>query len=295
MEKNRFIAVIVLSAVACVLAAGCAMVIHRTKAGQYAGADASREFMEASAYITGGYPSDMTDVKVSQQGIIYKTVSKSGAAASKGLLKFSELTDPVVVDDSNYFRIQVEMENKGSPVKFYFTGKAANGRDVSGDEGKKIGAKFADALYVLIHNAGARTSTEKEAYEKSMKQYRKNPGKQNMGEDARKYLVQAEGAFNDRDFGSAVDYYYKALTKAPWYAMGHYNLAIILGEQQGDYSGAMDEMKEYLRLSPGAADARAAQDKIYDWERKAEKSPGQPQDEAEGTESKEGQERMGEK
>jgi hypothetical protein len=52
---------------------------------------------------------------------------------------------------------------------------------------------------------------------------------------------------------------------APWWPEGHFNRALIMGETK-KYWDAMREMKRYLLLVPDAPDARAAQDKIYQWE-----------------------------
>lgn len=87
-----------------------------------------------------------------------------------------------------------------------------------------------------------------------------------LSEEARKYKVQAEGAVRDKKFKDAADLYKEALDVAPWWPEGHFNRALVLGET-GDYEMAMREMKRYLQIVPDAPNARAAQDKIYDWER----------------------------
>jgi hypothetical protein len=43
---------------------------------------------------------------------------------------------------------------------------------------------------------------------------------------------------------------------------------MVLATGLDDYPGAIIEMKRYLTLVPDAPNARALQDKIYDWERK---------------------------
>jgi formylglycine-generating enzyme required for sulfatase activity len=50
-------------------------------------------------------------------------------------------------------------------------------------------------------------------------------------------------------------------------------LALLLGEAK-KYRDAMREMKRYLQLEPQGTDARAAQDKIYQWEVVAEPEAG---------------------
>ena len=98
-----------------------------------------------------------------------------------------------------------------------------------------------------------------------------NP-KPSLPEEARKFKVQAEFAVQEKQFDRAVELYGKALEIAPWWPQGHFNRAIILGELK-KYRKAMLEMKRYLQLAPDASDARAAQDKVYQWESAAGQVP----------------------
>jgi len=70
---------------------------------------------------------------------------------------------------------------------------------------------------------------------------------------------------DQKRFWDATDLYEKALDIAPWWPEGHFNVALIYGEL-GDYVDAVTEMQRYHLLAPKAADARATQDKIYEWE-----------------------------
>lgn len=94
------------------------------------------------------------------------------------------------------------------------------------------------------------------------------PGKPTLPEDVRKFDVEAVGAVNDKKLADAADFYSQAIDVAPWYPDNHYNRGYVLGEI-GDLPAAIQEMKYYLVLAPNARDARAVQDNIYDWERKA--------------------------
>lgn len=89
-----------------------------------------------------------------------------------------------------------------------------------------------------------------------------------MPESARRFMVQAEDAVREKKFDAAADLYKQALDVAPLWPEGHFNRALVLGET-GSYASAVSEMKRYLLLVPNASNARAAQDKIYVWERKA--------------------------
>jgi tetratricopeptide (TPR) repeat protein len=101
------------------------------------------------------------------------------------------------------------------------------------------------------------------------KVYREASPKPVLPETAHRFKVQAEGAVNDKQFADAADYYEQAIEVAPWWPEGHFNRALVLGEIK-EYQQAIIEMKRYILLVPNAPDARAVQDKIYDWERKAD-------------------------
>jgi tetratricopeptide (TPR) repeat protein len=121
--------------------------------------------------------------------------------------------------------------------------------------------------------AGQRRSAEQEneiTFQSALRAYQTAKVKPQLSEDVRRFKVQAEGAVRDKDFSGAVDLYDQALKIAPWWPEGHFNRALVLGETK-EFETAIIEMKRYLVLAPNASNARAAQDKIYDWERKAGK------------------------
>lgn len=129
---------------------------------------------------------------------------------------------------------------------------------------------FADALHVLKQNSiKSRNAADEfaQAFAASLDDYRRTIAAGTpIPEGANRYRVQAEGAVRDKQFIDAADYFGAALQVAPWWPAGHFNRALVLGEA-GDYETAQREMDYYLKLLPDAANARAAQDKIYDWER----------------------------
>jgi formylglycine-generating enzyme required for sulfatase activity len=108
-------------------------------------------------------------------------------------------------------------------------------------------------------------NTAPDPFQQVVANYRAANPKPQLPEEARKYKVQAEFAVQGKQFANAADLYGKALEIAPWWPEGHFNRALILGETK-KYWDAMREMKRYLLLVPDAPDARAAQDKIYQWE-----------------------------
>jgi len=111
---------------------------------------------------------------------------------------------------------------------------------------------------------------EEERFQAALREYLAAAIKPQLPEEARKYKVQAEGAVNDKNFAEAALLFRQALILAPCWPVGHFNLSLVLAESQ-DYAAAIIEMQRYLALVPEASDARAAQDKIYGWERKAHK------------------------
>lgn len=112
------------------------------------------------------------------------------------------------------------------------------------------------------------------AFRESARRYREMPVKPSLPEEARKYKVQAESAFNRKDFDEAAARYQDVLKVAPWWPEGHFNRALILGET-GRYRKAIEEMRKYLMIVPDAPDVRAVQDKIYEWEGLARKADSQ--------------------
>lgn len=102
--------------------------------------------------------------------------------------------------------------------------------------------------------------------------YQSASPKPTLPEDARRFQVQAESAVRDKSFAEAAKLYASALRIAAWWPEGHFNIALVLAET-GDFATAIVEMKHYLALVPDAPDARAAQDKVYEWERRANVAP----------------------
>lgn len=123
---------------------------------------------------------------------------------------------------------------------------------------------LADSLYTLIH--APRYAQELELrFQEIVHQYRSNPQKPAFPEEARRFRVQAEAAVRDKRLEEAIQRYGDTLKIAPWWPEGRFNRALMLAELKR-YSEAMREMKRYLLLVPEAPNARAAQDKIYEWE-----------------------------
>ena len=111
---------------------------------------------------------------------------------------------------------------------------------------------------------------EMESFKPIAEKYKLLETKPALTEDARKYLVQAQSAAEEKRYADGIDLLEKALTIDPTFPKAHFNRAI-LWELSGIYGAAIFEMKKYLMLVPNADDARGAQDKIYEWEGKIAK------------------------
>jgi tetratricopeptide (TPR) repeat protein len=96
-------------------------------------------------------------------------------------------------------------------------------------------------------------------------QYRALKVKPVVSEDERRYIVQANAMTQAKNYNRAIELYEKAIVLNPTNPMVYNNEALLLAIV-GQYHSAINRMKKYLLLVPEADDARAAQDKIYEWE-----------------------------
>jgi tetratricopeptide (TPR) repeat protein len=103
-------------------------------------------------------------------------------------------------------------------------------------------------------------------FDKIAKDYHSLAIKPTITEEQRKYIVQANSMNEKKDYLNAIKLYNTLIEKNPIaYPAAYYNLALI-SAQTGNYLYAIVNMKKYLLLVPESEDARAAQDKIYEWE-----------------------------
>ncbi|HET8729784.1 MAG TPA: tetratricopeptide repeat protein [Moraxellaceae bacterium] len=137
------------------------------------------------------------------------------------------------------------------------------------EQANAYGQQIADALLTLRNATSPEAKARADAaFADVAARYRQADPKPDTTEDMRRAQIQAEGAVRDKDFAGADAIYERMLDAVPWWPQGHFNRALILESEQ-DYDGAVAEMKRYLALVPEATNARAAQDKVYEWERKA--------------------------
>jgi tetratricopeptide (TPR) repeat protein len=102
--------------------------------------------------------------------------------------------------------------------------------------------------------------------------YSKLKDKPEIPETARKYMVQANSATTEKKYADAIKLWNKVLSIAPYYSVAYFNEALLY-EFQADYRSSIANMNKYLELYPDAPDARAAKDKIYEWEGKVKSQP----------------------
>jgi len=100
-------------------------------------------------------------------------------------------------------------------------------------------------------------------------QYRASPQKP-LPDKISRCDVLAKTAILTKDYDRAIDIYEDGLKEMPIWAVGHFNVAILLGNSKS-YNSAILHMKMYLELEPNAPDALSAQDQIYIWEQKTSK------------------------
>lgn len=132
---------------------------------------------------------------------------------------------------------------------------------------KNYVSRVANALQVLRQAALSHASMDADeaSFEDTARKYREAATKPAVAEEVRRFRVQAEVALRQKDFKNAANFYKQGVDAAPFWAEGHFNRALTLSEME-DYELAIREMKRYLLLVPNAPDARAARDKIYEWE-----------------------------
>ena len=131
------------------------------------------------------------------------------------------------------------------------------------NDGTDVANRVVRVLSVLQQAALA----EDPAWQVIVTSYRTAAKKPELPEEAHKFDVQALDAVSEKRFQQAADLYHQVLIIAPWWPGGHFNLALVLSDI-GDFEGAVNEMQRYLALVPEAPDGRAAQDKVYVWQRK---------------------------
>lgn len=125
--------------------------------------------------------------------------------------------------------------------------------------------KFARTLHAL---AISPPDNETDAsFTETAARYRALSEKPALPESIRAFKVGAENAVREKRPADAVNQYRKGLQSYPTWPQARFNLALLYAELNIP-EGAIAEMEKYLLLVPEAANARQAQDKIYEWKAK---------------------------
>lgn len=126
--------------------------------------------------------------------------------------------------------------------------------------------RFADLLYFIQHQYQVQQDEDQARFEKQASEYRSLQVKPPVSEEQRRLIVQANAANNRKHYAEALELYHKSVDLDPVaFPAAYYNMALLCA-QINRPAKAIANMKKYLLLLPEAPDARAAQDKIYEWE-----------------------------
>lgn len=129
-----------------------------------------------------------------------------------------------------------------------------------------VGPEVCNTLFSLGQHYKQQRETDAAAFAEQAARLRTMPVKPAMSENQRRLIVQAESQRQRKDYAGAADLFRTAIRMDPVsYPAAYFNLALLY-EQQEQYGRAIDAMRKYLLLQSNAADARSAQDKIYEWE-----------------------------
>ena len=131
------------------------------------------------------------------------------------------------------------------------------------------------ALYIQAYRSAMGPEQTASAVAGIARVLRKMPNKPALPEEARRFGVQATSLVDKKRYEESVALYKKALEIAPWWAEGHFNRALVLADQNR-FHEAIAGMKHFVLLAPDSADARAAQDKLYEWELDVPSQPVSP-------------------
>jgi hypothetical protein len=104
------------------------------------------------------------------------------------------------------------------------------------------------------------------------------PSKPAVPEEVRRMLIKAKVLVEEKDYAAAIELYFQAYRQAPWHAQLYYDRALLIGQsarRPADFDTAIHEMRRFLTLAADSPDARAAQDKIYEWEVRRERAARQ--------------------
>ncbi len=129
------------------------------------------------------------------------------------------------------------------------------------------GKDMADYIFYMQHRYALKFYQEDlERFKIIAADYQKLAVKPEINEEQRKLLVQGNSMNDKMFYDHAINYYDQAIAINPVSSPNsYYNYALIAAVAE-KYELAILNLKKYLLLLPEAEDARAVQDKIYEWE-----------------------------
>ncbi len=221
-------------------------------------------YQEAGTYFKGcgsqAYRTTIVTTRIQDDG--FELIRKD---QSRYRVYHRDMSDPYVSEKSMWTR------NLNSDERYYMeTDGVGSGRGIMYTfvrEQDEVARRCADALYVLRRGIPPESSQAVDEFRLTVEKFRAAGAAPEFPEEARRARIQAESALREKRTEDAVDRYEEALKIAPWWPEGRFNRALVLGDLDR-YTEAIREMKKYLALVPDAPNARAAQDKIYEWEDK---------------------------
>lgn len=126
--------------------------------------------------------------------------------------------------------------------------------------------RLCDTLFTLARHYEGRKQEAEARFAQQAAAYRALAVKPPVTEDMRRLIIQAEALRQRKNTDGAIELFRKVIEHDPVaYPAAHFNLALLY-ELQAEYPRAIGAMNRYLLLQSNAPDARAAQDKIYEWE-----------------------------
>jgi len=172
-----------------------------------------------------------------------------------------------------------DLDKRGKIAKGLYEDAKLSIKEYNAASSKAMGSiKLADA-FQLLDSAWVYASFVKKEnqdikdsiLESIIMVYSKMKIKPELPEVARKYMVQATTATEEKKYSEAISLWSKGLLAAPYYPLAYYNRALLY-EIQLNYTDAVSSMEKYVELAPSATDNRSATDKIYEWDGKIKKT-----------------------
>ncbi|MCM2303013.1 MAG: tetratricopeptide repeat protein [Flavobacteriaceae bacterium] len=122
-----------------------------------------------------------------------------------------------------------------------------------------------DLFYIRYHLIESKLEGWLNDFKPVAEKYRSLTEKPTISEEQREYIVQANFFTQQKNYNKAIELYQKVYQIYTYsYPAAYSNLALLYANMS-DYQSAIYYMKLYLMLEPDANDARASQDKIYEW------------------------------